>query len=79
MYVDIAYDVVITNLIRHSTEAPCTHVSAQTIQHTATRMGWILHMLNHVERFQYISKSCGVGVISVLEMEVEISRQNEIT
>ena len=49
----------------------------------ATLMGWILHMLNHVERFQYISKLCGVGVISVLEMEVELSaccsRRNENT
>ena len=36
-------------------------------------------MLNHVERFQYISKSCGIGIFSVLEMEVEFSCQNEIT
>ena len=36
-------------------------------------------MLNHVERFQYNSKSSGFGVSSVLEMEVEISCQSGIT
>ncbi len=49
------------------------------IQHMAMLMGGFLHMLNHVVRFQYIPESCGVGVVSVLEVEVEISCQDEIT
>ena len=73
-------DVVITNQVfDRSALHTCLRSRYAQIQHMATLMGWILHMLNHVERFQYISKSCDVGVFSVLKMEVEISCQNEIT
>ena len=73
-------EVVITNqLFDRSALHTCIRPRYANIQHMSTLMGWILHMLNHVERFQYISKMCGVGVIRVLEMEVGISCQNEMT
>ena len=72
-------DAVITNQVfERSPLHTCIGPQSVNIQHMTSLMGEILHMMDHVERFMYILMSCGVGVISVLEIEVEISCQNEI-
>ncbi len=45
----------------------------------ATLVGGFLDMLNHVVGLQYLPEPCGASIISILEVEVEIPRQDEIT